>query len=91
MRRVAVVALMIVISGAWTSPVHAQQYSIPDPPGQSAKIAKKQQKMYRKAAQNQQKAMKKSAKAQRKADKKAAKQATKSTKPSSKPANRNAR
>lgn len=74
MKRVAVLALMVTMSVAWLVPLHAQQYSIPDPPGKSAKIAKQQQKMYRKAAINQQKAMKKAAKAQKKADHKAAKQ-----------------
>jgi predicted lipoprotein len=79
MKRIATFTLLFALSVLWAAPARAQQYSIPDPPGQSAKIAKKQQKMYRKAAKNQQKAMKKSAKAQQKADKKAAKQAYKQT------------
>jgi hypothetical protein len=72
MKRFATFLLVLAMVQAW--PARAQQYSIPDPPGKSAKIAKQQQKMYRKAAIKQQKAMKKAAKAQQKADRKAAKQ-----------------
>jgi predicted lipoprotein len=79
--RIVTFALLFALSLASAAPTRAQQYSIPDPPGQSAKIAKKQQKAFQKAAKNQQKAMKKSAKAQQKADKKAAKQAYKQTPP----------
>ena len=74
MKRLAAFLLVLAMSAAWPVPSRAQQYSIPDPPGKSAKIAKQQQKMYRKAAIKQQKAMKRAAKAQQKADKKAAKQ-----------------
>lgn len=80
--------LLVGLSLACTGPGKAQQYSIPDKPGQSAKIAKQQQKAWTKAAKKQQKAMEKNVKAQRKADKKAAQ---KEAKAQSKQSNRNSR
>ena len=87
MNRLALFLLLVaglVCSGQGS----AQQYSIPDKPGQSAKIAKQQKKAWSKAAKRQQKAMEKNAKAQRKADKKAAKLEAKQR---SKQSNRNSR
>ena len=88
MKRVASLTLLIGFGLAFSSQVRAQQYSIPDPPGQSAKIAKQQQKAWAKAAKKQQRAIEKNAKAQRKFDKKAAKQEAKQQ---SKQSNRNSR
>jgi hypothetical protein len=73
MKRLAACVMVIGLSLACSAQAKAQQYSIPDKPGQSAKIAKQQQKAWAKAAKKQQKAINKNAKAQRKADKKAAK------------------
>ena len=85
MKGIATVALLLALALAGVVPAAPQQYSIPDPPGYAAKVAKQQQKMYKKAAKREQKAAKKSAKAQRKAEKKTAKQTAKRS------TNRNAR
>ena len=77
MKLLALLLLFTSLGLTWPAPANAQQYSIPDKPGQSAKIAKQQQKAWTKAAKRQQKAMEKNAKAQRKADKKAAKKEAK--------------
>ena len=77
MKRLALLLSFICLGPLDQSPVSAQQYSIPDKPGESAKIAKQQQKAWTKAAKKQQKAMEKNVKAQRKADKKAAKKEAK--------------
>ena len=88
MKRLALLILVTSLGLACTGPSNAQQYSIPDKPGQSAKIAKQQKKAWTKAAKKQQKAMEKNAKAQRKADKKAAKNEAKTQ---SKQSNRNSK
>ncbi|HMD44133.1 MAG TPA: hypothetical protein VKH45_13740 [Candidatus Acidoferrum sp.] len=88
MKRLASLTLLLGLGLAFSSGVRAQQYSIPDPPGKSAQIAKQQQKAWAKAAKKQQKAMKKNAKAQRKFDKKAAKREAKQQ---PKQSNRNSR
>ncbi len=77
MKRLALLLSFICLGLLGQSRVNAQQYSIPDKPGESAKIAKQQQKAWTKAAKKQQKVMEKNVKAQRKADKKAAKKEAK--------------
>jgi hypothetical protein len=88
MNRLALFLLLVALGLVCSRQASAQQYSIPDKPGQSAKIAKQQQKAWTKTAKRQQKAMEKNAKAQRKADKKAAKLEAKQQ---SKQSNRNSR
>jgi prophage tail gpP-like protein len=88
MKPLALLILSVGLGLVCQGPLNAQQYSIPDKPGESAKIAKQQQKAWTKAAKKQQKAMNKNAKAQRKRDKKAAK---KEAKAQSKQSNRNSK
>jgi hypothetical protein len=71
MKRIAVFALLVALSFAWSMPAKAQHRNVAESARQSRKADKKQQKINRKAAKKQQKAMKKYEKAQRKADKKA--------------------
>jgi len=68
MKRIAAIAVLMALSGAWVTPVlaHGQQMSVEQYEKKNAKDAKKQQKLNEKAAKNQAKAQKKTEKAQKK-------------------------
>jgi hypothetical protein len=71
MKRIAVFALLVALSVAWSMPAQAQHRNVAETARQSRKADKKQQKINRKAAKRQQKAFKKGAKADKKANRRA--------------------
>jgi hypothetical protein len=70
MKRIAVFALLAILSAAGSIPVHAQGMSIAEYERQSQEAAKKQQKVNKKAAKKQRRMLRKAGKKQRKAMKK---------------------
>jgi len=70
MKRIAVLALLAVLSVAESIPAHAQGMTIQEYERQSQIAAKKQQKVNRKAAKKQRRMLRKVGKKQRKAMKK---------------------
>jgi hypothetical protein len=70
MKRIAVLALLAILSVARSIPVHAQGMSIAEYERQSREVAKKQQKVNRKATKKQRRMLRKAGKKQRKAMKK---------------------
>jgi hypothetical protein len=68
MKRIAALALLAGLTVTWSPPVRGQrEMTMQEYSRQSAKLAKKQQKAYRKAAKRQSKVQKKAAKAQQRA------------------------
>ena len=70
MKRITAIALLAILSFAWSRSAKAQIFKGPDSARQAQKAAKKERKAQAKAARKQQKAMNKYDKAQRKAAKK---------------------
>ena len=70
MKRIAVLAGLVILSVAGSIPVHAQGMTIQEYERQSQELAKKQQKMNRKAGKKQRRMLRKAGKKQRKAMKK---------------------
>jgi hypothetical protein len=67
MKRVAILALLVILSVAGSIPVHAQGMTIQEYERQSQIAAKKQQKVDRKTAKKQRRMSRKAGKKQRKA------------------------
>jgi hypothetical protein len=66
MKRLLALGLVVGLTVSCASPLHAQQMSVAQYQGNSAKDARKQQKLTKKNAKQQRKVLKRAAKAQKK-------------------------
>jgi multidrug efflux pump subunit AcrB len=68
MKRIITVALLLMVSSAWSTPAHAQIFMGPNSQKQAEKSAKKEKKTELKNAKKKQKAMRKYEKKEQKAE-----------------------